>query len=477
MAVNAPQQSLDRLHWLFVATLLLFAVFTCLFALSLYTEWRLDRAHERRYQSYLLADELRQTSDDLTRMARSYIASGNPKYQAYYDEILAIRDGRMARPLHYNRIYWDLVFPRQQRPQPRGEAASLLGLMQGGGFAAAELARLTEAKQQSDRLTLREREAMALLARADSLPSRQAAALREAARLMLNDEAYFLAKARIMRPIDEVYGLIEQRTAFEVTQAAQQAALVRLAFMLVALGLCLLLLRMRRYSREVLGCNLRQLYGYIVQLGSEPPPRIPARSGSDDTVLAWLVRTDARLRQLAAAQARVQQQLVRQALTDTLTGLGNRRALQQQLADWLALPPPAAWGLAYLDLDGFKPVNDQHGHAVGDALLQAVAQTLGRLSPPPLCAARVGGDEFVLLLAGDAAVLQADMQRLVAAIAQPAEIAGCRLQVSVSLGLLTFAAGPAPGVDAVLQQADGVMYRAKQQGKNRVCWQHWQQAL
>src|SRR5574343_969171 len=171
MAVIAPQQNLDRLHWLFVATLLLFAVFTCLFALSLYPEWRLDRAHERRYLSYLLADELRQTSDDLTRMARSYIASGNPKYQAYYDEILAIRDGRMARPLHYNRIYWDLVFPRQQRPQPRGEPASLLGLMQGGGFAAAELARLTEAKQQSDRLTLREREAMAMLARADSLPS------------------------------------------------------------------------------------------------------------------------------------------------------------------------------------------------------------------------------------------------------------------------------------------------------------------
>lgn len=74
-------------------------------------------------------------------------------------------------------------------------------------------------------------------------------------------------------------------------------------------------------------------------------------------------------------------------------------------------------------------------------------------------------------------MLQTDMQRLVADIAQPVDVAGCRLQVSVSLGLLTFAAGPAPGVDAVLQQADGLMYRAKQQGKNRVCWQQWQQAL
>ena len=477
MAANVPQQNLDRLHGLFVATLLLFAVFTCLFGLSLYTEWRLDRAHERRYQSYLLADELRQTSDDLTRMARSYIDSGNPKYLVYYDEILAIRDGRVARPLHYNRIYWDLVFPRQQRPQPRGERASLLGLMQGGGFTAAELARLAEAKRQSDQLSQRERAAMALVGRADSLPARQAARLREAAKLMLNDEAYFLGKARIMRPIDEVYGLIEQRTAFEVTQAAQQAALVRLAFMLVALGLCLLLLRMRRYSREVLGCNLRQLYGYIVQLGSEPPPRLPASGGGSDTVLAWLVRTDARLRQLAASQARVQQQLVRQALTDTLTGLGNRRALQQQLADWLALPPPTAWGLAYLDLDGFKPVNDEHGHAVGDALLQAVGQALLQRSPPALCAARVGGDEFVLLLTGAAAGLADDMQRLLDDLAQPREVAGHRLQVSASLGLVTFAAGPAPGLDRVLQQADSAMYLAKQQGKNRVYWQGGQSGL
>src|SRR5574343_1405088 len=111
MAVIAPQQNLDRLHWLFVATLLLFSVFTCLFGLSLYTELRLDRAHEQRYQSYLLADELRQSSDDLTRMVRSYIATGQPQYQAYYDDILAIRDGRIPRPLHYNRIYWDLVSP------------------------------------------------------------------------------------------------------------------------------------------------------------------------------------------------------------------------------------------------------------------------------------------------------------------------------------------------------------------------------
>ncbi|MFN4235641.1 MAG: diguanylate cyclase [Vogesella sp.] len=468
MAANVPQQNLDRLHWLFVATLLLFAVFAALFALSLYTEWRLDRANERRYQSYLLADELRQSSDDLTRMARSYIASGNPKYRAYYDEILAIRDGRMARPLHYNRIYWDLVFPRQARPQPRAEAASLLSLMQAAGFAPQEFARLAKAKQHSDSLSGVEREAMAMVDRADSLPEREAAPLRAAASLMLNDEAYFLAKARIMRPIDEVYALIEQRTVFEVAQAAQQSRLVRAAFMLVAIGLCLLLLRMRRYSREVLGCSLRQLYSYIVRLGSQPPPPVPVATGGQDTVLGWLVRTDTRLRQLAQEQEQVQQQLTRQANTDALTGLANRRALLQQLQDWLLLPPTQAWGLAYLDLDGFKQVNDRHGHAVGDTLLQAVAGQLVMLRPSLLCAARMGGDEFVLLLLGDADSLLHDMQCLVSDIERLSADTVPAATVSVSIGLLSHAAGPAPTLEQVLQQADAAMYRVKLAGKNGV---------
>lgn len=470
MSSTVPQQRLDRLHGLFVATLLLFVVFTGLFALSLYTEWRLDQAHARRYQSYLLADELRQSSDDLTRMVRSYVATGNPKYRAYYDEILAIRDGRIARPLHYNRIYWDLVFPRQQRPQPRAEQASLLSLMQAAGYSVQEFAYLAEAKRQSDQLSATERAAMAMVDRADGLPLRQAAPLRDVASLMVNDDAYFLAKARIMRPIDQVYSLIEQRTAFEVTQAAQQSRLVQLAFMLVALGLCLLLLRIRRYSREVLGGSLRQLYSYIVQLGRHPlPMAAPAYPVPRHTVMDWLLRTDDRLRRMAREQDDIQQQLARQAHSDALTGLANRRALMQQLTAWLALPPARPWGLAYLDLDGFKPINDRFGHAVGDEVLVAVASLIKQLQPGTLCAARMGGDEFVLLLQGEADVLASRLQQLVDDMARPGLLPGIALQVSVSAGLLCCRSTCALSPEHVLQQADAAMYQAKLQGKNRVC--------
>lgn len=472
MAANVPQQNLDRLHTLFVATLGLFAVFIALFAVSWYTEWRLERANEQRYQSYLLADELRQSSDDLTRMVRSYIATGQPQYQAYYDDILAIRDGRIPRPLHYNRIYWDLVSPQQPRPRPEAGAASLLSLMQAANFAPQEFARLAQAKQQSDLLSRTERQAMALVRQAGSLPAGERALLHTAAERMVNDEAYVAAKARIMQPIDQVYELIEQRTASEVAMAVQQSQRVRLAFMLVALGLCLLLLRMRRYSREVLGCSLRQLYAYIVRLGSHPPPAVPRTTVGQDTVLGWLVRTDARLRQLARKQQQVQQQLAAQAHSDALTGLANRRALQQQLADWLALPPDQPWGLAYLDLDGFKPVNDRYGHAAGDALLLAVAGLLKQLRPRALCVARMGGDEFVVLLQGDQPLLTACLQQLVADMAGAGQAAGLPQAVSVSAGLRCCEPGLVLTAEQVLQQADAALYQAKQGGKNRLClWQ------
>lgn len=464
--MSAAQKNLDRLQWLFIGTLMLCGAFIATFALYVFTEWRLDQANERRYQSYLLADELRQSSDDLTRMVRSYVATGNPKYRQYFYEIIAIRDGAAPRPLHYNQIYWDLVYPRNDRPKPPGEKASLISLMQAARFSSQEFDRLAEAKRQSDSLIRLELAAMDMVARSDALPAAEAARLRAQALLMVNDQNYMQHKARIMRPIDEFYQLIERRTLFEVQQAAMQARLMRFVFLLVTAGLCVLLLRMRSYSRDVLGGSLRQLYSYIVNIGDTQAQ--PAPIAEADTILGWLARTDTRLREMAQQQTRVRQQLVNQAHTDALTGLANRRALIASLQAWLQQPPAQPWALAYLDLDGFKPVNDLYGHAAGDALLQGVAHQLQQWQPPARCVARMGGDEFVLLLTGQQDYMQA-MQQLAVRLGQAQQLDGHTVQVSVSIGLACFAAGPVPGVDEVLRQADMAMYQAKGAGKHTVC--------
>ena len=123
----------------------------------------------------------------------------------------------------------------------------------------------------------------------------------------------------------------------------------------------------------------------------------------------------------------------------------------------------------YLDLDGFKPVNDRHGHAVGDKLLAAVAARMRQVARDGDVVARMGGDEFAVLQQG---VDQADRAlslawRLIEAIGQPCEIETHRVQVGASVGIAMW---PSGGRDAesLLRHADMAMYRAKQAGRNGV---------
>jgi CHASE3 domain sensor protein len=90
-----------QLFWLIV----LFVISVGNFGLYVAAEKRIDRANELRLQAVLLADELRQSSDDLTRMVRTYVLTGKPIYKAHYQEILDIRNGVLARPENYQSIY------------------------------------------------------------------------------------------------------------------------------------------------------------------------------------------------------------------------------------------------------------------------------------------------------------------------------------------------------------------------------------
>ena len=103
-------------------------LYACLFALLLgllgtlggmfSTEADIAQAKVRRNQSQLLADELRQSSDDLTQMARLYAVTGEARFRRYFDEILAIRNGKAPRPERYDLVYWDLVRADGERPRP-----------------------------------------------------------------------------------------------------------------------------------------------------------------------------------------------------------------------------------------------------------------------------------------------------------------------------------------------------------------------
>lgn len=164
-----------------------------------------------------------------------------------------------------------------------------------------------------------------------------------------------------------------------------------------------------------------------------------------------------------------QAELDRAAHYDPLTGTPNRRLLGDRLEQSIARCARGDRSLAVclLDLDGFRLINEQHGHAAGDALLRAVAHNLKEVLRSDDTLARLGGDEFVLLLADiespeDCAAI---LSRVLAAIATPVRFAGRQLQTSASIGVSLYPDDNADG-DTLLRHADQAMLRAKEAGKN-----------
>ena len=150
------------------------------------------------------------------------------------------------------------------------------------------------------------------------------------------------------------------------------------------------------------------------------------------------------------------------AYTDALTGLASRSALQEELA--LDLERGATPALVYLDLDGFKAINDRLGHSVGDALLAGIGTRMRSAVRDADLVARLGGDEFVVVVAGGDAVALSDLlERLRPAVTAPVAIGGRTVSVGVSLG--TVVAEPGDTVDSLLRRADDAMYRAKRAGR------------
>ena len=287
----ARPSSFSRSLWLAVGLLIVLAI---AFIFYVRAEKQIDRANESRHQSYLLADELRQTSDDLTRMARSYVVTGDAHYKTHYQDILAIREGTKLRPVDYQSIYWDLVLPDQPPPHPDSKlAVPLLALMRQAGFTSAEFVKLAEAKANSDALTATEFAAFQLIEAAPTEANR----LR--ARILLNDEAYHRAKAGIMRPIDEFHHLMDERTLAAVDAATENATLLRGIFALLGIALMWLLRRSYLELCSALGGRLEQVQSHIAQLGKgdfATPIAVPR--GSEESVLGWLAQTQSKLKAL-----------------------------------------------------------------------------------------------------------------------------------------------------------------------------------
>ena len=199
-------------------------------------------ANEARYSSYLLADELRQSSDDLTRLVRTYTVTGDPKWAAQYQEVLDIRNGVQPRPNGYEKIYWDFRAADMAASKGTGPAVALADLMKRAGFSAAELGKLDDAAALSNALVKTEVVAMDLVKRHLEASANGTAQEGDtdlaSARAMVHDAQYHANKAKIMQPVDEFLVLLDQRTQGAIANA--QARKMRWFYVTAVLSFCLL---------------------------------------------------------------------------------------------------------------------------------------------------------------------------------------------------------------------------------------------
>ncbi|MFZ1766352.1 MAG: EAL domain-containing protein [Candidatus Nitrotoga sp.] len=578
-------------------SVLSFFALSILFSIYVITEKKIDRANEQRLISFQLTDQLLQSSDDLTRMARAFVVTSDPRYKKYYQQILDIRDGKMSRPYGYFYGYWDMVLANTQSPPiENGQTVALLDLMRQSGFTVEELGKLTEAKVNSDRLAALGFEAMKLV---DS--SRLNTAVnRERANLMLHSDEYYQGKAKVMKPINEVHVLMEKRTRDAVHDAEDIALTFRLIFIVTALGVIFLLWRTYTSLRTTLGGTADEIHSNLVRIGSgDFSTEIVVKPGMENSVLASLSEMQLKLyvneieRKHAEAELRIaavafesqeslmitnadnvilrvnrafcentgytaeevigkkprilnsgrhdadfyrtmwktirdtgawqgeiwdrrkdgeifpklltissvknskgvvthyvashiditerklaEDKITELAFFDPLTHLPNRRLLQDHLKRALATSKRnGTFGaVLFIDLDQFKTLNDTSGHDKGDLLLKQVAQRIFTSVREGDTVARMGGDEFVVVLEGladtiEEAATQTETigRKILTAINQPYQLEGVHHHSTASIGATLFLDN-ATSIDDLLKHADLAMYKAKAMGRNGLCF-------
>lgn len=216
---------------------------------------KVSSAHETKYKSYLLADELRQSSDDLTRLGRTYVTTADAKYEKQYFDILDIRNGKKARPVGYHRIYWDFFTVGMEKPRPDGITRSLKDLMTEEGFTKQEFEFLAQAQANSDGLVGLEVKAMnAVKGKFPDNDGKYTVAGTpdlKLARELVHSGAYHEFKANIMKPLDQFFVALEARTGAAIHQAeadasfAEKIAIAAIALIILTGGITLWVVRRR----------------------------------------------------------------------------------------------------------------------------------------------------------------------------------------------------------------------------------------
>ena len=393
--------------WLAGVVAISFAVILLVLIFYIVTWFNKKLIYEKRFASVLFIEEVRQTSEDLSRAAIAYAATGNSRFKEKYRNILDIRDGITApRNFDNEELYshWAPIVNtledglKTHRP--------LMEMTKQLGFSPEESAKLELASNLTRDMMRIERAAMEEVERSGGSKESALQAL-----YMLTDQAYLASKARIINLIDETQAMVNKRTRLAVEK------------------------------------TLRQTEGFFLLLLSA----VVAFAASA-SALFWL-------------EKRRFTKLEKSSYHDQLTKLANRAYLDLylKLVTSKAKADAEIVVLSFVDLNGFKGINDIFGHAQGDMVLKSVAKCLlGHVRENDLVA-RYGGDEFVVVFVAPVAHREQTLTRMKKSLHSAFKQIATdieNIKVGAAVGISIYPR-PSTSITMLLRTADQAMYSAK----------------
>jgi methyl-accepting chemotaxis protein len=214
--------------WLAVVLSILVAVVISLTDTLRQANTALEHAHQSRYSSAALANELRRTTEDMTKFARAYVTTGDPNDEDRYYMILDIRNGKRPRPANYDRFNWDLVSARKLPVEAGAQAVPLSELMKRSGFTEQELAKMQEALKLADQLSRIEITAFhAVKGEFDDGEGKYSvvgAPNQAMAQELVFDQTYRTLFGKVMSPVNDFLRLVDERTQARVVKAGTDYA-------------------------------------------------------------------------------------------------------------------------------------------------------------------------------------------------------------------------------------------------------------
>jgi len=425
----------------------------------------------QRYQMISKADELRQSSDDLTRYARTYVVTLDKKYKSNFFTILDIRNGAAKRPTNYAGIYWDLLEPLRTLRHPLDGLISLQNEMRKLPYSEFEFKKLQQAEFNSNDLVNLEVEAFnavdGLFKDAEGRYTIKSEPDQQHAIQLLHSTQYHQAKEKIMYPIDEFLSSLAVRTQNTVDETNQEIDdLFRYIFIILAIGLFVFFLVFVMIINKVLKPINRLTQAILLFQQGEKQIDEPLCNDDEIGLMTKLFFI------MKRKQDEDYETIKKLALTDPLTKISNRRSFfdisEQILKLSRRLHSPLT--LMIMDIDLFKKVNDSYGHDIGDEILVHLVRVVESHLRESDIFARYGGEEFIALLPKTNLAGGMKIAEIIRAQIEQSPYVNIEqslsVKVTISIGLACFTEDNA--IQKVIKQADNALYQAKEKGRNRV---------